>query len=273
MIEVADFLDTPLISLYLNRIIKNAKSELVLISPYLQINPLVKGLLEGKDREERDKLSVPSSGGVLAGVRNLVEPLLRPRVDIHVVFGKRNLKPKEREWFESLTSIKISFCKNLHAKCYLNEKWAIVTSMNLHQFSEQNNREMGILVSRQRDIELYKAIRKEAREIEAESEVVRKPVVVVQNDEDMESSDPAGDLTNSGVTKVGFCIRCKIDLPANPAKPYCEPHYRIWERYGNEDYKEKYCHTCGEEQISTMKKPVCPTCYRKYKNVLEFPAA
>ncbi len=38
----------------------------------------------------------------------------------------------------------IILSQNLHAKCYLNEKAAIITSMNLYDFSQVNNNEMGV---------------------------------------------------------------------------------------------------------------------------------
>ena len=34
----------------------------------------------------------------------------------------------------------------LHAKCYLNEQAAIITSLNLYEFSQQNNEEMGVYI-------------------------------------------------------------------------------------------------------------------------------
>ena len=41
--------------------------------------------------------------------------------------------------------VHLYFSKNLHAKCYLNEKKMIITSMNLYEFSQVNNREMAFL--------------------------------------------------------------------------------------------------------------------------------
>lgn len=39
------------------------------------------------------------------------------------------------------------FCHpNVHCKCYYNEKYLLITSMNMYEYSEQNNREMGILL-------------------------------------------------------------------------------------------------------------------------------
>jgi len=35
--------------------------------------------------------------------------------------AKTTLQPEENNWLKSMTSIRSSFCKHLHAKCYLNE--------------------------------------------------------------------------------------------------------------------------------------------------------
>ena len=36
-----------------------------------------------------------------------------------VVYGKNELQPEENNWLKSMQSIRSSFCKDLHAKCYL----------------------------------------------------------------------------------------------------------------------------------------------------------
>ena len=64
------------------------------------------------------------------------------------------------KWLEGLTQIKTSFRRNLHAKCYLNENEALLTSMNLYEFSEKNNDEMGVLVSEERRRPLPKDFRR-----------------------------------------------------------------------------------------------------------------
>ena len=69
--------------------------------------------------------------------------------------------------------------------------------------------------------------------------------------EDIETVNKPGD---------GFCIRCKAALPADPEQPYCDRCYRSWNRYKNESYEEKYCHTCGNEQTTTRLKPLCVAC-------------
>ena len=87
------------------------------------------------------------------------------KIDIRVVYGKSELRPDENNWLESMTSIRTSFCPNLHAKCYMSERAALLTSMNLYEFSQVNNHEMGVLVDRSQSEDLYRKIYDEAMRI------------------------------------------------------------------------------------------------------------
>lgn len=72
--------------------------------------------------------------------------------------------------------IRTSLCNSLHAKCYLNENEAIVTSMNLYSFSQQNNDEMGIHVTKENDTDLYNDIYIEVQRLLTISEEIRVSV-------------------------------------------------------------------------------------------------
>ena len=76
-------------------------------------------------------------------------------------------------WLHDLTYIRTSYCKNLHAKCYLNEESGIITSLNLYEFSQVNNNEMGVQIRRSEDSELYREAYEEAQRIIRISEEVR----------------------------------------------------------------------------------------------------
>ncbi|MEK5794550.1 DNA repair protein, partial [Acinetobacter nosocomialis] len=86
----------------------------------------------------------------------LLEDKNRLKIDIRIIYGKSELQPEEISWLREQDYIRTSFCKNLHAKCYLNEDSCIITSLNLYEFSQINNNEMGILVEREEDTALYK---------------------------------------------------------------------------------------------------------------------
>ena len=236
---MAEFLTTRGISYQLEQIIKDAEDRLYLISPFLKVSKDLKELLEGK----------------------------RPSVDIRIIYGKSELQPDESEWLQGLDAVKTSYRKDLHAKCYLNEKNALLTSMNLYEFSERNNDEMGVLVSSEKDRELYDEIFKASKEILDKSEQVRVTVARVETVEARQEQPRAKKTrTTAGTPKNGFCIRCGDTIPANPDRPYCERCFKSWNRYKNETYGEKRCHTCGKEHEATMSKPLCLTCYRKHKD-------
>ena len=143
---MAKFLNTSATNYYLEELIKNASDRLILISPFLKLNDRIKELLEDKDRL---------------------------KIDVRIVYGKSELQPTEISWLNELTFIRTSFCKNLHAKCYLNEESSIITSLNLYEFSQVNNNEMGIYVSRTDDPEMYKDTYEEAQRIIRISDEVR----------------------------------------------------------------------------------------------------
>ena len=243
---MAKFLTTTGVSDRLEQIINNANDRLVIISPFLKINKRIKELLEDRDRL---------------------------KIDVRVVYGKNELQPEENIWLESMASIRTSFLEDLHAKCYLNEKEALVTSMNLYEYSQRNNYEMGIIVSIEEEPELYNSIREESNRIIRISQEIRVTVAKVESADDEKEERPEPERPVSrNAPESGFCIRCQGDLPVNPAQPYCRRCYTSWKRYENEKYEEKHCHTCGDEHAATLLKPVCRTCYRKYKDVLEFAA-
>lgn len=145
---MAKFLTTSATNYYLEELIKNAKTFLVLISPFLKVSERMRELLVDKDRQ---------------------------RFDVRIVYGKHR-QPDEINWLQDLTSVRVRFCKNLHAKCYLSEEACIITSMNLHNFSQVNNNEMGVYVTRTEDPELFMQTFEEAkRMLRISSEVAFSP--------------------------------------------------------------------------------------------------
>lgn len=143
---MAKFLNTSATNYFLEELIKGASDRLVLISPFLKLNDRVKELLEDKNRL---------------------------KIDVRIVYGKNELQPEEINWLKELSFIRTSFCKNLHAKCYLNEETCIITSLNLYEFSQVNNNEMGVALSRSEDGDLYREAYEEAQRIIRISDEIR----------------------------------------------------------------------------------------------------
>lgn len=107
-------------------------------------------------------------------------------------------------------NVRTSFCQNLHAKCYLNETSAIITSMNLYDFSQVNNNEMGVFLQRDSEAELYREAYEEAQRLIRISEEVRlaaetvekEPVVETEAQSEGEGEEKSFDkLTTSRLAK------------------------------------------------------------------------
>lgn len=157
---MAKFLTTSAINYHLENLINDSNERIILISPYLQLNERIKELLI-------DKNSL--------------------KTDIRIIYGKNKLKAKESEWLSNLEYIRTSFYKNLHAKCYMNEKTCIISSLNLYEFSQVNNKEMGILLTKKDDESAYKDTYDEAQRIirnstdeekNIEKKIIAKDVII-----------------------------------------------------------------------------------------------
>ena len=152
---MATFLNTTGISYHLEKLIEETKDQLVLISPYLQFHHRVK---------------------------DHIDNLYVKKCDIRIVYRENKLQIDESQWLEDHVGIRTSILSSLHAKCYFNENKAIVTSMNLYSFSQQNNDEMGILVTKEEDPKLYEKISSEVKRLLTVSKEIRVSIKKIDND-------------------------------------------------------------------------------------------
>jgi phosphatidylserine/phosphatidylglycerophosphate/cardiolipin synthase-like enzyme len=231
---MAKFLDTTGVSYHLQQLINKANEKLVIISPYLKINDRIKQSLEDKNRM---------------------------KIDIRMVYGKNELHPDENNWLKSMTSIRSSFCKDLHAKCYLNENEAILTSMNLYEFSQVNNNEMGIHIDKATDPELYKDIYEEAQRLIRISDEIVISVEKAPTKEKIPYSDK----------KTGYCIRTGVEIPFDVNKPMSYDAFKSWSKYGDPEYPEKYCHFSGEPSNgeTSVSRPILKKNWKKAKELYD----
>ena len=132
------FLTTTNTSAKIVKIIKQANKELTLITPYIKLaQTFYDRLIEADNR----------------------------KVNIRLVYGKKErLKQEDFDKIKKLKHVGLYFCENLHAKCYFNENLMVLTSMNLLEFSQTNNREMGVQIKREddEDKELFQNAKEEA---------------------------------------------------------------------------------------------------------------
>ncbi|MGA8848451.1 MAG: phospholipase D family protein [Dehalococcoidia bacterium] len=245
---MAVFLTTRGTTSELEKIINNAVDGVILISPFIKIpDSLFQNL---KAADQRD-------------------------VKISVVYGKRReLEPETLKRLAELRNAKLYFLENLHAKCYFNEKSMVITSLNLLDSSEVNNREMGILITRQEDEAVYNDAVKEARMIinladrsNLNTQVAEQAEVRLQKQKESEKPKSIWHRDLSDIFSTffgksnGFCIGCRTKIDFDEYRPYCPQCYGKWAQ--DKQKKAKYCHECGRESITAINKPRCRSCYEK----------
>ena len=171
LVIMAKFLNTSAANYYLEEIIRLAHDRLVLITPVFKLNDRVKELLEEKNQR---------------------------KIEVHVAYEKTDLLPEEVNWLRALTFIRTSFCRNLHAKCYLNEQFGIVSSLNLHELSHAKSNEIGVLISRDDDHELFQSLSDEADRIIRISDEVRMSFEKVRRMSEENSPNAADEQEGAG---------------------------------------------------------------------------
>ena len=251
---MADFLDAPKVSAAFIEIIKSAEEQIFIVSPYISLTPQNKKYLQSID----DK-----------------------KVPIDIVYrSDTNPKPEDLTFFKQLQSAQLYKCNDLHAKCYINELFGIITSMNLYEHSQSNNWEMGVRFSRETDPDLYTQTLEEVERILQASSPENSDRTATASQRAYEPRKPTRTISpklkvppkkgflekalDSVLGEVAYCIRCGETIDYNPEKPYCPKCFASWARFNNPDYKEKVCHKCGTKHTTTKTRPVCNDCYKTY---------
>ena len=230
---MAEFLTTSGVSYKIERIIKNAKKQVFLVSPYLQLS---QNFFERLKDAERNK------------------------VEIKIIYGKNELNPREMELLGNLKKLTLLFSANLHAKCYFNETEMVLTSMNMYEYSEKNNREMGVYLNIEKDKQLYMDAMEETLSIMSSCQFMDINKETKKNKIFSFGTPKSGPFETP--SKNGHCIRCGDNIPFDIERPYCGSCYQTWAQFENPEYEEYNCHKCGKNNYSTMIKPVCYSCYK-----------
>lgn len=256
----------------IGKIFENANDKLYLISPYIKLHHRYADEL--KDKISNDKL------------------------EIIVVFGKnekditKSLTADDLEFFKHFPRIEIRYEKRLHAKFYANETSQILTSMNLYDFSQDENIEVGVktefnplgnLASKMiigektvdqeawdyfnKVIDHSELLFKNVPEYESANFGFSKKYKGIKNELDKisehfsksTSTKAVSPKTNtSNDTAEGYCIRTGEKIPFNIHKPYSDKAYKSWAQYKNPNYKEKFCHKTGKpsDGKTSMANPI-----------------
>ena len=229
------------------RIIKEAQSELILVSPYNKHPNQLQELIESAIRREVK-----------------VTLLYRDQDDQHD--AAKALRER------GATTLAVQW---LHAKIYMHESAALTTSMNLLDSSFNNSWEFCFRVERDRDPALYEQLgeyvsklRERARRTSPAAVPTKRtaPSPKSASASQAKSATPTATKGKASTSTTGHCIRCGKDVPWE--QPLCKPDYRQWQRFEKWEYPEKFCHRCGHPRATSMERPVCPSCWKSLSGEL-----
>lgn len=154
----------------------------------------------------------------------------------------------------------LHFLDRLHAKVYLNERQALLTSMNLIKAS-RDSWEVGTLFDVEQDGASY-------REIVTMTQGLFNTMTL--SNATAPPAPPARSPARQPAPKAptsrrvgGYCIRCQREIAANPDRPLCRECYALWAEYENPNYQEVCCHACGRAWATSMAKPLCRACWER----------
>src|SRR5438552_6769895 len=189
---MAEFLTTHGTAFQIENVIAGARKRLTLVSPFLKLS---------KTLAER------------------LQDAARRGVKITIVFGKEELEHEQEVLLVGLAGARLYFLPNLHAKCYFNEDRMVITSMNMYEFSEKHNREMGVLlkVGEPGYADALREVDSIIAAAEARS-VTSAPTHSRRTYQPTETF-PARVSSHSRRHGYGVCIRCQASIPRNPWRP------------------------------------------------------
>jgi hypothetical protein len=249
-LEMAQFLHDNNLNAAIENIFRDAKSQLILISPYIKLHDRYKHCL--LNHKNNDKL------------------------EIIVVFGKneanisKSMSIEDLNFFKDFPNVQIRHEKRLHAKYYANEITAVITSMNLYSFSQDNNIEAGVLVENtllgnntldNQSSGYFEQVIEHAELLFRKRPVYDNGILGLQKKytgskieldnipnffEGKHEIKIYSKSQNQTTRQTGYCIRTGEKIPFNPQRPFSAEAFQLWNKYANPNFPEKYCHYSGE---------------------------
>ncbi|WP_111309714.1 phospholipase D family protein [Confluentibacter sediminis] len=280
---MAKFLKGNELNAELEKLFESAQGNIILISPYIKLHDRYKSTLLTKlDRDD---------------------------LEITVLFGKneddmsRSMKQEDFDFFKQFPNIEILFEKRLHAKYYANETKAILSSMNLYGFSQNNNIETGILMEKtlrgtftgennlENDSwEYFETVLQQAELLFEKKPVYEKKNILSSKKyikSEIETDKLSDFFNNKSYNKIfkkntqkkeskttdnikneiGYCIRTGKEIAFNIEKPMEYEAFKMWNKYKDPDFPEKYCHFSGElsNGKTSVNKPILNENWKKAK--------
>lgn len=247
-------------------IFDDAEVQLTIISPFIKLHKRFKDSLKSK--------------------------INNPKLEVQLVFGKnesnksKSLSSEDFEFFKQFANVRIYYEPRLHAKYYANQTAAVLSSMNLYEYSQNNNIEFGIVTQREMGLDRLK---EKVMGVELDNDAWQYFNSVVEGSELLYFNEPVYESNMLGLSKKyirsevrvdlltdelskeksvkkekpnkpaevesikpttdskdGYCIRTGERITFDLTKPYADKAFKSWSRFKNEDFAEKFCHFSGE---------------------------
>jgi hypothetical protein len=265
----------------LEHLIEDADNYLYLICPFFHLHEKLK--VELKDKRDQ------------------------PNLKIVIMFGKneggiqKSLRKEDFDFLKTFPNVEIRYEPKLHAKYYASEDRAIITSMNLLQYSHDHNIEVGVIMdvkgilgnisdmvsaANKAEVESYTYFEKIIKNSELKYQRVplfnkamfglkseyrgSEEIVNILDEIYVPLFKPVSaskSETVESAEKSGHCIHTGETIPFNLKKPYCRQAYRTWSQSSNRHDAERFCHYSGEPSNgeTSLANPILRKNWRKAK--------
>ena len=207
----------------IHRVIENANSELIIITPFIDLGPRMKG-----------SFNIARDKGITIKLITRWKKKLAAKDETELAF------------FKGLGA-EIMFVERLHSKLFLNENSGVLSSMNMLDGSAHHSQEIGIFSN---DTGLVTSFKGYAQRLERSA--------MPDQYAPAKSTAKNAPSQKKKQQKTGYCIRTGEKIPFNIKSPFNKKSLASWNRYKNPDFKEKFCHFSGEKSNgqTTFSKPI-----------------
>ena len=117
-IAMARFVKNTAVSTEIESVFEDAEESLLIVSPFIKLHRRFKDILKPK----------------------------QDNPDLEVTLLSRSLSSEDFSFFKQFANIKIYYEPTLHAKYYESEYKGVISSMNLYEFSQDHNIEVGVVI-------------------------------------------------------------------------------------------------------------------------------
>jgi phosphatidylserine/phosphatidylglycerophosphate/cardiolipin synthase-like enzyme len=218
-----DFLENHSVVDEIIKLIESARDELTIITPFLNLDPRMKNALNSAKNSDVS-------------------------ITLYTKW-KEKLAAKDEKHIDFFKSIgaEIVFIDRLHSKLYVNEREAVMCSMNMVAGSQSDSQEIGIFTNDERLVRDFNAYA--GRMYKRKMSDDFSPKKSAAKDSPSRKKEEAN---------MGYCIRTKSRIPFDKDNPFTPEKMKIVLSYKTKNYPEKYCHFTGEDSNgkTTYARPI-----------------